>query len=443
MLKKFKLWNIWIVASISLAAGLTYSLNQESPEFVAPGEMSHGHHQIELACAVCHTPNQGVKQNACTQCHADELKRVDDSHPVIKFKDPRNAPRLENIEATKCIACHKEHSPDTTLEMGVTLPKDYCVYCHETIFDERETHADLTFDTCATAGCHNFHDNSALYERFLVENLDQPNHLEDPHLLARSFYDEMAAASAGIPEADAPVKTADDTDWHTSWEASSHAAAGVNCMDCHGDKSQGPNFWVEKPTHMSCVKCHEYENKSFLEGMHGMRIAQGLSPMRPELARLEMKASAAHKELNCISCHGGHEFDTQYAATQACMQCHGDEHSNNYINSKHFMAWEQEIKGLAAPNTGVSCATCHMPRIEVNEFGETKIRVDHNQNNTLRPNEKMIRTSCIQCHGLQFTLNALADEELIKRNFVGHPSVNIESLEWAREEKIRTEESRK
>ncbi|MEM9026166.1 MAG: cytochrome c3 family protein [Verrucomicrobiota bacterium] len=443
MLKVFKFWNIWFVAVISLAASLTYSLNQESPEFVTPGEMSHGHHQIELACSVCHTPNQGVKQNACTQCHAEELKRVDDSHPVIKFKDPRNASRLEKIEATKCITCHKEHSPDTTLEMGVSLPTDYCVYCHDTIFEERETHQNLTFDTCATAGCHNFHDNTALYERFLADHLDEPDHKMSPKRKSRSYYDEQVAKSEGLPAPDAPTGAPMREEWVHSWEISSHAAAGVNCMDCHGDTSQGAEFWVEKPTHMSCVKCHQYENKSFQEGMHGMRVAQELSPMRPELARLDMKSNAAHKELNCISCHGGHNFDTQYAATQACMQCHDDEHSQNYLNSKHVMTWEKELTGDAPANTGVSCATCHMPRIEVNEFGTTVIRVDHNQNNTLRPNEKMIRTSCIDCHGLQFTINALADEALIERNFVGHPSVNIESLEWARQEKMRTEASRR
>ena len=80
-----------------------------------------------------------------------------------------------------------------------------------------------------------------------------------------------------------------------------------------------------------------------------------------------------------------------------------------------------------------------MPRVERSKFGETFTIVDHNQSNSLRPNEKMIRSSCIECHGLQFTLNALADEELIDRNFNGMPSVFVESLEMAREEKLKAE----
>ena len=80
-------------------------------------------------------------------------------------------------------------------------------------------------------------------------------------------------------------------------------------------------------------------------------------------------------------------------------------------------------------NKGVSCATCHMPRIKTHG----KVIVDHNQNNNLRPNEKMIRSACMKCHGLEFSINALADPELIKHNFNKAPSKKIKSLEWAKQ----------
>lgn len=51
----------------------------------------------------------------------------------------------------------------------------------------------------------------------------------------------------------------------------------------------------------------------------------------------------------------------------------------------------------------------------------------------------MIRSSCIECHGLQFSLNALADPELIKRNLQGQSTVFIESMELARQEKLKAE----
>ena len=47
--------------------------------------------------------------------------------------------------------------------------------------------------------------------------------------------------------------------------------------------------------------------------------------------------------------------------------------------------------------------------------------IDHNQNNNLRPNQKMIRSVCMNCHGFKFSLNALSDQGLIENNFMGKP----------------------
>ena len=65
------------------------------------------------------------------------------------------------------------------------------------------------------------------------------------------------------------------------------------------------------------------------------------------------------------------------------------------------------------------------------EDGSKSIFVTHNQNDNLRPNEKMVRSVCGQCHGLQFTLDALADPALVAGNFNGRPAVHVESIEWA------------
>jgi hypothetical protein len=56
--------------------------------------------------------------------------------------------------------------------------------------------------------------------------------------------------------------------------------------------------------------------------------------------------------------------------------------------------------------------------------------VQHNQNDNLRPNEKMVRSVCGQCHGLPFTLDALADSSLIDQNFSGQPSTHVQSVDF-------------
>jgi hypothetical protein len=59
--------------------------------------------------------------------------------------------------------------------------------------------------------------------------------------------------------------------------------------------------------------------------------------------------------------------------------------------------------------------------------------VQHNQNDNLRPNEKMVRSVCANCHGLEFSLDALADRALIDRCFDGPPSLHLDSARMAKE----------
>lgn len=448
MLTFLKRNGLWMFLLAVLTGYLGYALSGGPEQVFMPGESTHGHHQIEMSCTECHTEGMGVRQDACTRCHAEELERVADSHPVIKFKDPRNASRLEKIEATKCITCHREHQPEITGEMGVTLPMDYCAHCHQKIAEQRPSHEGMGFDTCATAGCHNFHDNSALYERFLVDHLDEPDFRSLALMRVRDLYDRPDASvgeALAKSEADVPDSVEYTHRILHDWSTTAHAAVGVNCTDCHNAKNEetGVVEWHDRPSHESCQSCHTHETKGFLEGKHGMRLAAGMSLMTPGMAKIPMRADAAHRELNCISCHSSHRFNTQTAAVDSCLKCHNDEHSLAYKGSLHYQTYRDSLSGVKPADAGVSCATCHMPRVERTHFGETITIVDHNQSNSLRPNEKMVRSSCIQCHGLQFTLNALADEDLIQNNFQGRPTVHVDSLEMAREEKRKSEERKK
>jgi hypothetical protein len=174
-----------------------------------------------------------------------------------------------------------------------------------------------------------------------------------------------------------------------------------------------------------------------------MRLAADLAPMRPGEARLPMRPEVSHTELGCSSCHQAHRFDVQVAAVDACLECHGDQHSLAYKQGPHFSLWKQEQDGEGEPGSGVSCASCHMPRVDfdVNDW-MSRIMVEHNQNATLSPNEKMIRPACLNCHGLAFSLDALADEALIENNFQGRPAVHVESMELAEADRQRAEQER-
>ena len=59
------------------------------------------------------------------------------------------------------------------------------------------------------------------------------------------------------------------------------------------------------------------------------------------------------------------------------------------------------------------------------------VLVQHNQSLTLRPVEKMIRPVCMQCHGLEFAIDALADPHLVENNFQGKPEQHVPSVDMA------------
>jgi len=505
------LWIVWL--ALTLAAGGSFGalIFVGGPRnFLLIGKTTGAHHQFELACETCHTSGffedaakiDKAMNKACLACHEDELKVSNDSHPVKKFRDPRNADRRQQLDALFCTTCHMEHVPEITRPVAVTLPMDYCSACHKAVGEERPSHAGLAFNTCAAAGCHNFHDNTALYEDFLAKNVDMADIIErpivrlaaisrapHPVLAARENHDPVAALRAYLMDTrrDAPefetdavemlarVLEAGDAvapaefltrDTVAAWAGSGHALGGVNCAGCHTlehakerDTAILAANWIAEPGIEICRSCHKEEARTFVLGRHGMRLHPEISeprqapknallkivaavfrdealwPISVADARLEMKPEAAHLEIgNCNTCHKPHDADIRAAAVDACAGCHNDPHTRTYFSSPHYQLWQTELAG-GAPGSGVSCADCHMPKLEARGHFFTT----HNQNAYLRPNEKMIRPVCMHCHGLAFAMDALADPALVENNFNGRPSRHVESIDWAVKRARKTE----
>ena len=449
-------WIAWLLVSALLGSWLAYAMVNETADktIFMPGKLSPGHHQLTDACDACHTDSFGggeVLQEACVECHGQDRVKPFDSHPAKKFKDPRNADLLEKINALQCVSCHTEHKAEITAKDGLTQPQDVCFHCHQQVADERPSHQGMGFDTCKDSGCHNFHNNRALYTNYLIKHIDEGRLLETMNLPAKEFVSVLDEIIE-YPREAYPVKSLDEDDMDGAdklevtpvikmeWLETAHAKSGVNCSACHVSQQQQDTSpaWSDHPDHKVCERCHSIEVGRFLQGKHGMRLKQGLSPMTPKQALLTMKDEAAHRELTCTSCHGAHRFDVTEAAVEACLGCHDDKHSVAYKKSAHFSLWQKESRGEAESGTGVSCASCHMPRAnyDVSEW-LSRIVVEHNQSASLSPNSKMIRSSCQHCHGLEYTLDALADKSLIELNFNAAPSVNVKSMDLARDENNR------
>ena len=473
-------WTGWAVLTACIAGYLALGLftkDAGSSPWLAqarsiflPGKTTHGHYQIELACEACHTSPFGGKealQDGCMKCHGAELKAANDTHPRSKFTDPRNADRLEKLDAMLCVTCHVEHRPDITHAMGLTLPQNVCFHCHEEIGKDRPSHKDLGFETCGSAGCHKYHDNRALYGDFLVKHAQDPAMKANAVVKGRDFVkllkeldsypiDRFPQRALGSADADAAPSLAREPQVMRDWLASTHAKNGVNCSGCHlvkpkmdsgvrqndGKAGGGEPAWVKNPDHTACAACHQGEVKGFLGSRHGMRLERGLSPMSPAKARQPMKADAHTKTLGCASCHGSHTFDTRKAQVEACMGCHDDKHTRAYLDSPHHELWKKELAGAAPAGSGVTCATCHLPRVEHRQDDVKRVLVQHNQNDTLRPAEKMIRPVCMSCHGLGFSIDALADLTLAFNNYRGKPQKHIRSIDMALEAERTADQSR-
>ncbi len=378
---------LWLLLSAAIG-GYYYQLffMSENKTALLPGRTTSGHHQIEMECAACHTEEKkknvftssGVPSSACMSCHGEALAKFSDSHPTRKFKNPENIIFTSKIDALNCITCHSEHNPKVTSTMGVTIPPDYCAHCHEVTRESLDSHKNLTYDPCHTAGCHNYHDNTDLAPSFLLK------HYGEQKMLSEVKKRPLAS--------DQPC----------------------------------PDKWT---TGESCASCHSDHMHEFKQGKHGMRLAfPNLSPLVPEMARIPMRNSAAHLKMDCMACHQP-EKPRAFASYNACVQCHDDNHTRNYDKSKHFTIWDA-TKGQG----GVSCASCHMPRIE-NEGGG--YHVNHDNSANLRPNEKMLRSVCNDCHGMQFSMDALADPKLIESNFQSSPTQAHPGIKWTADAAIK------
>jgi hypothetical protein len=174
---KFAIIGIGLVLAVWLIAA--FALEQRA--VFLPGTTSEGHVLIETSCSSCHEGFKPVSNETCTRCHEAELAK--DAHGETKFRDPRWAELLTNLDVLTCTACHEEHV--RMFGRGVHLKPELCMACHEGVVEgDIPSHKGFAPDGCWTAGCHNYHDHRAISTGFLRENLGQPILLPKPAMPA-------------------------------------------------------------------------------------------------------------------------------------------------------------------------------------------------------------------------------------------------------------------
>ena len=127
------------------------------------------------------------------------------------------------------------------------------------------------FDTCATAGCHNYHDNRALYEDFLLRHAAESWLAPVPaHPLAALTRAERKPSQEPrrLDAATTAIAAALRKPIPAEWAGTGHAKAGVSCFACHAPETtsgQTPAeiLWTDAPSTAVCENCHQRQGGRF------------------------------------------------------------------------------------------------------------------------------------------------------------------------------------
>jgi len=178
----------------------------------------------------------------------------------------------------------------------------------------------------------------------------------------------------------------------TDWQASIHAAAGVDCGGCHGEKhvSADDVRMAGLPTPQDCAVCHETQVQQFTSGKHAhawtamqamptihwqpMVLIEGMKGcggchkigVKSDAEMMKLRTEGSGFGLaSCDACHTRHAFSVSEAGQpEACQTCHmGFDHPQweVYSASKHGVRYTLIRQGvLAAGAVAPTCQQCHM-----------------------------------------------------------------------------------
>ena len=80
----------------------------------------------------------------------------------------------------------------------------------------------------------------------------------------------------------------------------------------------------------------------------------------------------------------------------------------------------------------MSCATCHLPRHQIEQGNGDRTVVNHNNTYTLLPRDRMVKEVCMNCHGVEYSYNSIFDDDLVEANFDKAPTQEMETFDLIR-----------
>lgn len=254
----------------------------------------------------------------------------------------------------------------------------------------------------------------------------------------------------------------------TQWEGSTHAAKGIDCVQCHtAEKGDFDAFTcpessilvAQTPTPKDCAKCHKEEVQEFTESKHAFPFwiyANADRAVFEPIIGTKHGCEECHQITNfwpdgsvgeCDACHPKHSFSIAVARQpETCGECHiGPDHPHIelYLESKHGNIFKSEVQGQVdmgfkssdkdpIPIEVPVCTTCHMDAVP-------GVKGTHNVSARLawesqapwsfrtvwfdeklgdwKAKRKRMAGVCVNCHSKTFTDNYLLIADLVNLQY--------------------------
>jgi DmsE family decaheme c-type cytochrome len=302
-------------------------------------------------------PNQN---EICLNCHEQHVK---DQFVAQKWRVSTHA-----HGATACTACHRNHytvpagTPAT--QVGAEAPQ---APAPAQIGDAqvRATYQALGVPTAqACYKCH-YDFSGAPPQAAKIPNMlvPGPHQVDGPHHFKCTTCHDPHGVLRKEVRTDFCIQCHQEAPSVMPWHASSHAKAGMACVDCHNPHSPMPKLGAAEPR--TCYKCHT--EKVDLEQVAHPHQVNGVNGFK------------------CVTCHNAHDNIHRSTRVDLCLACH---------KGHPTMAWKSSTHALQS----VTCVDCHNPHpfsrlpqfLNVDHYG-----VDRPKRMPMSVDQPLV---CYRCH---------------------------------------------
>jgi formate dehydrogenase gamma subunit len=338
---------------------------------------------------LCLAVGASADDSMCYVCHGDrDLKKLKGGQEISLYVDKASYEKSVHGELG-CVACHtdlegveEEHPPE--------LEPVHCGTCHEDIeaIYGHSVHAKaIVAGVTDSARCVDCHGSHYVLPKENPGSLVYPMNVEST---CDRCHGDVAFVEehVGIPDRVLPGLIYKNSVHGRAVEAGIQGAA--TCSDCHSSHNLksplDPDSLISRQNVGStCGKCHQKAYQEYVESVHGVAVAQGISnspvctdchgihsirsPIDPESSVAEQKISLT----TCPQCHGAERITREYGISTLKVE--------SYLDSYHGLA--KRGGDVVAAN----CASCH---------GVHDIRPSSDPKSMIHK-DNLVRT-CGKCH---------------------------------------------